>query len=577
MKKENKIQNNRGAAMMIVVFFFMFISLTILIGIVTPVVREFSIVRDNFDSKNSYFVAESGVEDVLYRLKNNMAVDTSESLIIDNSSTTTTITDVSASEKEISSLGDTNSNQRKVNINVSTGTGVSFSYGVQSGQGGFLMDNNSSVVGSVYSNGTITGSGSITGSAISANSTSLASDQSNGSGTPAYDVSFDNANATEDFAQSFQISTTERINKVQLYLKKVGSPSNLTVRIVTNGSSVPSTTTLASGSLSSSLVSTNYGWVEVPFSSNPQLVSGTTYWLVIDGSYSSTKYYKIGANNNGYALGVGKIGKYSGTWNNTSPSGLDVFFNLYTGGVNGLISGITIGQGSSGIAHAHTVNSSTVAGNLFCQTGSGNNKSCNTSAPDPSQVPMPISEQNILDWKTEAEAGGTYSGNYTINGTTVSLGPRKINGNLIVENGANLTITGTVWVTGNITISNNATVRLHASYGESDAAMIGDGIVTVNNNAMFYGSGVTGSFLMILSTSSSSSAITLGNNAGAIVLYAANGTVNVSNNAGAKAINGYYIHLSNNAVINYESGLMNSNFVGGPSGSWNIADWKESE
>jgi len=82
---------------------------------------------------------------------------------------------------------------------------------------------------------------------------------------------------------------------------------------------------------------------------------------------------------------------------------------------------------------------------------------------------------------------------------------------------------------------------------------------------------------MILSTSSSTSAITLGNNAGAIVLYAANGTVNVSNNAGAKAINGHNIHLYNNAVINYESGLMNSNFVGGPSGSWNISNWEEVE
>jgi len=480
MEKENIIQKNKGAAMIIVVFFFMFISLTILIGIITPVVREYSIVKDNFNSKSSYFVAESGVEDVLYRLKNNMSVGTNESLVINNSSTTTIITDVSANEKEISSLGDTNSNQRKVNINVTTGTGVSFSYGVQSGQGGFLMDNNSSVVGSVYSNGTITGSGSITGSAISANSSSLTSDQSNGSGVPSYDVSFDNANATEDFAQSFQISQTEIINKVQLYLKKVGSPSNLNVRIVTNSSGSPSTTTLTSGSLSSSLVSTNYGWVEVPFSSNIQLVSGMTYWIVIDGSYSSTKYYKIGANNNGYSNGVGKIGKYSGAWNNTSPAGLDAFFNLYTGGVNGLISGITIGQGSSGIAHAHTVNNSTVAGNLLCKTGSGNNKACNTSSPDPVQIPMPISEQNISDWKSEAEEGGTYSGNYTANGTTVSLGPRKINGNLIVENGANLTITGTVWVTGSINISNNATVRLHASYGESDAVMISDSTVNVN-------------------------------------------------------------------------------------------------
>lgn len=577
MKNKNKIQKNKGAAMMIVVLFFMFISLTILIGVITPVVREFKIVSDNFNSKQSYFLAESGVEDILLRLRNNMDFDANETLVLGTSSATTAITDISSSEKEIVSLGDINNIQRRVNTTVSTGVGVSFSYGVQSGKGGFLMDNNSSVIGSVYSNGNITGSGTITGSAISANSALLTSDQSNGAGFPDYDVTFCNTNITEDFAQSFKISENEIINKVQLYLKKVGNPSNLTVRIVTNSGGVPGTTTLTSKTLSSTLVSTtNYGWVEVPFDSNPELIAGTTYWLVIDGSYSSSKYYKIGANDNGYENGVSKIGKYNGTWNNNSPTSLDGFFNIYIGGINGLISGIDIGDNGVGIAHAHTVNSSTVEGVKYCQS-TNNSPACDTSRPDPVQVPMPISEQNILDWKDEALTGGTYTGNYIVDDTSASLGPKKINGNLIVTNNANLTITGTVWVTGDITISNNAIVQLHSSYLSSDAVMINDGIVDVSNNAVFYGSGTVGSYIMILSTSSSSSAITLGNNAGAIVLYAANGTVNVSNNAGAKGINGYYIHLNNNAVITYESGLMDSNFVGGPSGSWNISQWKETE
>lgn len=577
MQNKNKIKYNRGAAMMIVVFFFVFISLTVLIGIITPMVREFRIVASSLDSKKAYFLAESGVEDVLYRLKNNMQNDSSETLVLGDSSATTTITNISSNEKEINSLGDDNNHQRKININISTGTGASFSYGVQAGQGGFLMSNNSSVIGSVYSNGTITGSGEITGSAISANTSALTSDQSNGTGTPPYDVTFGNADATQDFAQSFQISETETINKVQLYLKKVSSPSNLTVRVTTDSSGKPSTTTLASGALSSSLISTNYGWVEVPFSTKPQLVAGTTYWLVIDGSTSSTKYYKIGANDNGYLDGSSKIGKYSGTWNNNSPSSVDGYFNLYIGGINGLIDGINIGQDNNGIAHAHEVTDSTVAGTLYCQTGSGNNKSCNTTRSDPTQVAMPISEQNILDWKDEALVGGTYSGNYTISGTNNSLGPKKINGNLTVTNGAQLTITGTIWVTGSVNISNNAVVRLHSSYGTSDAVIVADGDVNVSNNATFSGSGTAGSYVMVLTTSSTSSAINLGNNAGAVVLYAANGTINVSNNAGAKSLTGYYISLSNNAVITYESGLVDMNFVGGPSGTWNVSTWQETE
>jgi len=575
VKKEYK--TNSGAAMMIVVFFFVFISLTILIGIVTPVVREFRIVSDNLHSKQSYFLAESGVEDLLYRMKNNLQFNTNENLILGDSFATTTITDISNGEKEITSLGDTDFNQRKVSINVSTGTGASFSYGVQSGKGGFLMDNNSKVIGSVYSNGTITGSGIITGSAISANGSSLSSDQSNGVGIPTYDITFAKFNATQDFAQSFQISTTDIINKASLYLKKVGSPSNLTIRVVADSSGSPGTTTLASGVISSSLISTNYGWVEAIFSTKLELTAGTTYWIVIDGSYSSSKYYEIGANNNGYVNGSSKIGKYGSSWSNNNPSSADSFFNIYIGGINGLISGITVGENSVGIAHANTVTNSNIAGDLYCQTGTGNNKPCDTGRTDPVQVSLPISEQNIIDWKSEAEVGGIHDGNYIIDGVSLFLGPKKINGNLTIQNGARVTIMGTIWVTGDIIINNNAEIKLHSSFGSSDVAIISDGIVDVGNGATFSDSGTEGSYIMILSTSSSSSAITLGNNAGAIVLYASNGTVNVSNNAGARAINGNYIHLSNNAIIEYESGLVNSNFVGGPSGSWDVSGWKEIE
>lgn len=576
-QKIKKINTQSGAAMMLSVIFFLFISLAIITGLVSPSLRQFRNAHTNFNSKQSYLLAESGSEDAFYRIINNMAIGSSEILTLGSASTTTTITDVSGGKKDIVSLGDMKSFQRKVALSVGTGVGVSFSYGVQSGIGGFIMDNNSVVNGSVYSNGNITGSGTITGTALSANSAALSADQLNGSGVPAYDVIFGNANGTQDFAQSFQVSTTSVVNKVELYLKKISTPSNLTIRVATDNSGSPSTTTLASGSLSASLVSTSYGWVSVPFDSNPELTAGTTYWIVIDGSTNSSKYYFIGANNNGYANGTGKIGQYSSTWNNTSPSGLDGFFQLYLGGLTGLIDGITIGTLGVGNAYAHTVNNSTIAGTNYCQTGSGNNKSCNTSLADPTQVAMPISDQNILDWKAEAEAGGIYSGNYSLNDSSGSLGPKKVTGNFNVNNNATLTVTGTLWVQGDMDISNNAIVNLAPSYGTSEGVIIVDGIVNIGNNAVFGGSGSDGSYLMVLSTSTSSSAITLSNNGGAVILYAHNGTVNLSNNAGAKALNGKYIHLSNNVVITYDSGLVNSNFVSGPGGGWNIQGWKESQ
>ncbi|MDP9249509.1 MAG: hypothetical protein M3M85_03325 [bacterium] len=581
VKKDFKTKKNGGAAMLISVVFFLFIMLAIISGLVSPTVRVLRNAHNSMQSKQSQLLSETGLEDAYYRLKNALPAASPVLLTLGSATASTTIADSGYNEKIISSLGDVDSRQRKNELVLNPGTGISFSYGVQSGAGGFIMDNNSVVNGSVYSNGNITGSGAITGTALSANSSALAANQTNGSGTPAYNLNFGNANGTQDFAQSFQVSTTGVVNKVELYIRKISTPGNLTVRIVSNSGGNPGTTTLASGSLAASLVSTTYpppeGWVSVPVSPNVELTEGTTYWIVIDGATNATRYYQIGGNSNGYANGGGKIGQQGGTWNNTSPSGLDGFFKLYLGGLTGLISGITVGTGGVGNAYAHTINNSTIAGTNFCQTGSGNNKACNTTLPDPTQIAMPISDQNILDWKAEAEAGGTHSGNYVLNSASGSLGPKKVTGNFTVNNNANLTVNGTLWVQGNMDISNNVTVRLSPSYGTSEGVIVVDGTVNIGNNAAFNGSGTSGSYLMVLSTSSSASAITLSNNGGAVILYAANGTVNLSNNAGAKALNGKYIHLSNNVVITYDSGLVNSNFVNGPSGGWGISSWKEVE
>ena len=568
---------NKGQALLISLVFFSFLSLSIVMGLSVPVVREFRISSNNLESKKSFFLSESGVEDAYYRIKTSQTIGTAETITLDNHSVVTNITDSGYNEKTISSEGSVLSRERINRVVLNTGTGVSFSYGVQSGQGGFIIANNAVVNGSVYSNGSITGSGTIAGSATSANSASLIADQENGSGVPAYDVTFGDSNSTQDFAQSFQISTTEVINKVDLYIKKIGTPSNLTVRIVSDNSGSPSTSELASGSLSASLVSTTYGWVEVPFSSNPQLSSGTTYWMVIDGGTHASRYYQIGANNNGYGSGAGKIGSYGGSWSNTSPAGLDSFFKVYTGGITGIIDGVNVGTAGVGNAYAHTINNATIEGTNYCQIGSGNNKACNTSLPDPTQVAMPISEQNILDWKAEAEAGGTYSGNYIVDGTTTSLGPTRITGNLTVKNNAVFTITGTLWVEGDMLFDNGSLVKLSPSYGSSEGVVVADGTITISNNASFEGSGVAGSYPMLLTTSYSDSAITLNNNAGAVILYAGNGTINVSNNAGAVALTAFKINLEPNAEIDYNSGLANSNFVNGPSGGWNISSWQETE
>ncbi len=588
-----KINNQKGAAMMILVFFFVFISLTILIGIVTPVVRDFKVAGSTLHSREAYFLAESGTEDALYRLKNGMSISSSEIIDIGDNSTITSITDKGSNQKEIHSTGDSSSNHRAVTLNLTTASGVSFNYGVQVGQGGIDMQGSSGINGNIYANGPITGSTSsfITGTAISGNSPASVADQSNGNGNPSNNITFGKANATQDIAQSFELSTSSPLNKVQLYIKKVGAPSNATVKIMNDSSGKPGSTIYASGTLSASTVTTSYGWIDVSFITNPLLDINTTYWLVIDASTSSSKYYVIGASSGGYANGLGKIGKLGGTWNDTTPSGLDYYFNIYLGGINGLIAGssgsqynqLSVGTSGTGTAQAHTVNYTEAPGLIYCQNGIGNNKSCTNQA-DPSYIAYPISDSNITGWKTEASTGGTYTGTYnTPSYGTSTLGPKKITGNLNVTGSHILYLSGTVWVTGNVTVSGSAKIVLASSYGHTSGVLISDGWLNLGGSGQLNGTGQSGSYILFITTSNCDSsyciqnAIDISGAAGSVVLNAQNGTLQFTGSASAKEAVAYKMILTGSTTVNYESGLSNMNFNSGPSGTWNVNSWQETE
>lgn len=586
---KTKYKKNGGAAMMTLVFFFVFISLTILIGIVTPVVREFKIVAGNLESKQAYFLAESGIEDVVYRMKNNLNFNDTENLVLGDSFTITTVTDLGGSKKQINTISDTNFHQRKINTILTTSTGVSFNYGVLVGLGGVDLVGSSGIYGNVYANGPVTGDSSsfITGTAISANSPNVSTSESNGTGNPSYNIVFGKTSSAQDVAQSFKVSESKELTKIQVYIKKNGNPSNLTVKVVTDSDGKPSTNVITSGTLPASSVTSSYGWVDISFSSNPILNTSTTYWLVLDiGNSSNNKYYTIGASSNTYGNGLGKIGVLGGTWNNTNPSGLDYYFGIYLGGFTGLVAGSSGSQWNplhvgtvSGSAQAHTVNYTDVTGDIYCKTGSGNNKSC-LDQPDPVFISMPISESNITEWQTDALSGGIYNGDYTVGpwpNQNVSLGPKKINGNLTVTSGGILTITGTLWVTGDIVLSGGGLIKLSPSYGINDGVIVSDGNVSISGGGYVEGSGSEGSYIMFLSKSTSTQAINLSGDAGAAIVYAENGTINISGGSSLKEATGYKINLSGNSSITYESGLSNNNFSSGPSGSWSINSWEEVE
>jgi len=173
-KQIKNFQRNRGAAIITAVLFFVVISTTMAIGLSSPVVREYVSSRDFAKSKGAYYLSEAGSEDAMYRLKKGKPISAQEIILLGGNTATTTITEITASQKLISSLGDILFNTRRVKSTLTTSSGESFSFGVQAGLGGVRLENSSTITGSLFSAGPVVGSNNlVTGTVISGGTTGL--------------------------------------------------------------------------------------------------------------------------------------------------------------------------------------------------------------------------------------------------------------------------------------------------------------------------------------------------------------------------------------------------------------------
>ena len=236
-------------------------------------------------------------------------------------------------------------------------------------------------------------------------------------------------------------------------------------------------------------------------------------------------------------------------------------------------------------AHVHTCKNSTISGTLKFVSG-GSLQNCTAGQTEdrgPNEIEsrdFPISQSLIQQWQNEAAAGGIITGNLTISGDT-TLGPVKIEGNLLVKN-AILTMIGTIWVTGTFDNGNNVEIKLDEnSYGDLSGVLIVDGNIQIRNNAILEGTSFPSSYLLIISNSSSLSesdaAIDVKNNALGSILFSPNGLMVIHNNVELIEATTYKLLLKNNSKIKYEIGLDNLEFTSGPSGSWEVASWREIE
>ncbi len=152
---------------------FISIMAVMLVALSNIVVIRYSSSQGYSSSKQSYLLAHSAAEEALYRLKNGLDIPASGSITLSSGSATINVTDT-PNGKEITVNSDSGGYNHNIKIGLSLGTGISFHYGIQSGMGGFVLQNSSSVTGNIYSGGTVVGSGNyIYGDVISSGSGGL--------------------------------------------------------------------------------------------------------------------------------------------------------------------------------------------------------------------------------------------------------------------------------------------------------------------------------------------------------------------------------------------------------------------
>jgi hypothetical protein len=261
--------------------------------------------------------------------------------------------------------------------------------------------------------------------------------------------------------------------------------------------------------------------------------------------------------------------------------------NVIIAGANHKIDGVMVKKdafGQGGDIQVYTCNNAVIEGTLYYPPGGGPGNCTVNGGSQPLAGPiveedLPITQQQIDNWKNEAEAGGIFSGNYTLgNNENRTIGPLKIQGNLVFSNSNTLTLTGTIWVSGNVIMGNSTIIQMdNASYGANSGVLITDGTVGLGNNVVIRGTGQAGSYMMLLTTSPANPAITVSNNSDSGIFYASNGFITLANNCSVKEITAYGLTMTNNVTVTYEIGLQNLFFTSGPGAGWSIESWKTIE
>lgn len=280
----------------------------------------------------------------------------------------------------------------------------------------------------------------------------------------------------------------------------------------------------------------------------------------------------------------------------------EVFGDVVSAGPSGFIDNIT----ATGSVYANTIQDTSADGDAFYNVdGGGNSIAGTTTSPATNQplIDLPLSTTTIQEWKDAIVNYGTtitaadplcLGGTYVLDIST-TIGYLKVECNLAIQDtggGVTITLDGPIWVEGNLSFTSGPIIRADSSLGRLSTQFIVDNEsnrttsskIEIRNSTDFYGSGDDRSYIMLLSANESASlggaetAIDVAQKAnGDVLVYAADGTVDIGNNIDLREVTGYKIQVSNGSSVTYESGLANLLFTSGPGGGYVIESWRQTE
>lgn len=251
--------------------------------------------------------------------------------------------------------------------------------------------------------------------------------------------------------------------------------------------------------------------------------------------------------------------------------------------------GVQVGTGGLSLGQSAQINGS-VYSNKEGVSISGNNSSTITgdafavgTIPNPpivnglrreNQQPSEMPPVNYQQWKDAAASVGTVDCstdpslcNLTGAGTAILAG--KYIGNVSLAQSKAATMTGPVYITGNLDLGQSSHIDLASSFGSNSEVLILDGTVSVGQTANINPTNASPKgYIMLVTTSTNSSAFDFGQSGINAIVYALEGGVILGQSAHATAIIAKTLTLDQSAVLTYDQGLASTDFSSGPGGAW---------